>query len=205
MATARDGVVSSQAALDERLADPPVVRGSRIAERAPTAVNRGWVQSLAPIAVFDIAAPLVAYSLLRSSGSSAATALVISGVFPAFGVALAAARNRRLDVIGAVVLVGIAVGSVIGLATGNARLLLLKGSVPTAVFGVLCLASLWSSRPLIFRFALEFKGTPTACEPAPPRQHLAEDATQTRENPPSLSSPIAHAGCPAADRDPFAV
>lgn len=161
MATAKDGVVSSQAALDEGRTNPPVVGGSRIAERAPTAVIRGWVQSLAPIAVFDIAAPLVSYSLRRSSGSSAATALVISGVFPAFGVAFAAARNRRLDVIGAIVLVGIAVGSVIGLATGNARLLLLRGSVPTAVFGVLCLASLWSSRPLIFRFALEFKGADT--------------------------------------------
>jgi hypothetical protein len=124
-------------------------------------VNRGWVQSLAPIAVFDIAAPLVTYSLLRSSGSSEATALVIAGVFPAFGVALTAARNRRLDAIGGVVLFGIVVGSVIGLATGNARLLLLKGSLPTAVFGVLCLASLWSSRPLIFRFALEFKGPDT--------------------------------------------
>jgi hypothetical protein len=86
MATARDGVVSSQAALDEGRSNPTGVRGSRMAEQAPTAVNRGWVQSLAPIAVFDIAAPLVAYSLLRSSGSSAATALVISGVFPAFGV-----------------------------------------------------------------------------------------------------------------------
>jgi hypothetical protein len=161
MATAKDGVVTPQAALDEGRTNPPVVRGSRMAEQAPTAVNRGWVQSLAPIAVFDIAAPLVTYSLLRSSGSSTSTALVISGVFPAFGVALAAARNRRLDVIGAVVLVGIAAGSVIGLATGNARLLLLKGSVPTAVFGVLCLASLWSSRPLIFRFALEFTGPDT--------------------------------------------
>jgi hypothetical protein len=160
MATAKDRFVSSQAALDEGRANPPVAR-SPIAERAPTVVNRGWVQSLVPIAVFDIAAPLVTYSLLRSSGSSAATALVISGVFPAFGVALAAARNRRLDVIGAVVLVGIVVGSVVGLATGDARLLLLKGSVPTAVFGVLCLASLWSSRPLIFRFALEFKGPDT--------------------------------------------
>jgi hypothetical protein len=140
MATAEDGVVP---------------------ERTPAVANRGWVQSLAPIAVFDIAAPLLTYSLLRSSGSSAATALVISGVFPACGVALTAARNRRLDVVGAVVLVGIAVGSVIGLATGNARLLLLEGSVPTAVFGVLCLASLWSARPLIFRFALEFKGPDT--------------------------------------------
>jgi hypothetical protein len=161
VATTKDGVVSSQTALDEGRDNPPVARGSRMVEPTPTAVERGWVQSLAPIAVFDIAAPLVTYSLLRSSGSSTATALVISGVFPAFGVALAAARNRRLDVIGAVVLVGIAVGSVIGLATGDARLLLLKGSVPTAVFGVLCLASLWSSRPLIFRFALEFKGADT--------------------------------------------
>lgn len=161
MSTANDGVVTSQAAPDRGRSNPPVVRGSQMAEQAPTAVNRGWVQSLAPIAVFDIAAPLVTYWWLRSSGSSTATALVISGVFPAFGVTLAAARNRRLDVIGAVVLVGIAVGSVIGLATGDARLLLLKGSLPTAVFGVLCLASLWSSRPLIFRFALEFKGADT--------------------------------------------
>lgn len=97
-----------------------------MAGRAPSAANRGWLQSLAPIVVFDIAAPLVSYSLLRSSGASAATALVIAGVFPAFGVALAAARNRRLDVIGAVVLVAIVAGSVVGLATGDARLLLLK-------------------------------------------------------------------------------
>ena len=97
MATARDPVVTSQVALVAGRANPPVVGGSRIGELAPTAVNRGWVQSLAPIALFDIAAPLVAYSLLRSSGSSAATALVIAGVFPAFGVALAARRSRRLD------------------------------------------------------------------------------------------------------------
>jgi hypothetical protein len=33
--------------------------------------------------------------------------------------------------------------------------------VPTAVFGLLCLGSLWSSRPLIFRFSLEFMGADT--------------------------------------------
>jgi hypothetical protein len=161
MATVNTGVVRSEAAQDEGGTSAPVVAEGRVARSARATVNRGWVRSLAPIAVFDVAAPLVSYSWLRSSGSSAATALVIAGIFPAFGVAVAAARNRRLDVIGAVVLVGIAVGSVIGLATGNARLLLLKGSLPTAVFGVLCLASLWSSRPLIFRFALEFKGPDT--------------------------------------------
>jgi hypothetical protein len=59
------------------------------------------------------------------------------------------------------VLAGIAVGSVLGLLTGDARLVLVEGSVPTAVFGLLCLASLRSRRPLIFRFALQFMGPDT--------------------------------------------
>ena len=58
-------------------------------------------------------------------------------------------------------LAGIAVGTVLGLVSGNARLVLVEGSVPTAVFGLLCLGSLWSHRPLIFRFALEFMGADT--------------------------------------------
>ena len=58
-------------------------------------------------------------------------------------------------------LAGIAVGTVLGLVTGNARLVLVEGSVPTAVFGLLCLGSLWSRLPLIFRFALEFMGADT--------------------------------------------
>jgi hypothetical protein len=33
--------------------------------------------------------------------------------------------------------------------------------VPTAVFGLLCLGSLWASRPLIYRFAVEFIGADT--------------------------------------------
>jgi hypothetical protein len=47
------------------------------------------------------------------------------------------------------------------LVSGNARLVLMEGSVPTAVFGLLCLASLRSRRPLIFRFALDFMGPDT--------------------------------------------
>jgi len=49
----------------------------------------------------------------------------------------------------------------LGLLSGNARLVLVEGSVPTAVFGLLCLFSLRSRRPLIFRFALEFMGADT--------------------------------------------
>jgi hypothetical protein len=125
------------------------------------AANRGRLQSLAPIVVFDVAGPLIVYSLLRSAGASEVKALVLSGVLPAFGVALTVARHRRLDVIGAVVLAGIAVGTGLGLTTGNARLVLLEGSVPTGIFGLVCLGTLWTRRPLIFHFALEFIGADT--------------------------------------------
>ena len=63
--------------------------------------NRNRFLNLAMIAVFDIAGPLVAYSLLRSAGQSAVTALVLSGAFPALGVAAglipspARGRHRR--------------------------------------------------------------------------------------------------------------
>jgi hypothetical protein len=116
---------------------------------------------LATVAVFDIAGPLVAYSLLRSAGQSAVSALVLSGILPALGVAVGVIRHRRVDTIGVLVLGGIAVGTVLGLISGSPRLVLIEGSVPTAVFGLLCLGSLWARRPLIYRFAIEFIGPDT--------------------------------------------
>jgi hypothetical protein len=44
----------------------------------------------------------------------------------------------------------------------SARLVLVEGSVPTAVFGLACLGSLRARRPLMFSFALEFIGSGTA-------------------------------------------
>src|ERR1017187_9546064 len=61
--------------------------GTEPAEVAPAA-DRGRFWPLAKIAVFDIAGPLVAYSLLRSAGLSTVSALVLSGIFPAVGLAL---------------------------------------------------------------------------------------------------------------------
>lgn len=111
--------------------------------------------------IFDIAGPLVLYSWLRSQGWSAVTSLVVSGVLPAVGVIVGAVGKRRIDVVGVVVLLGIGVGTVLGLASGSARLVLLEGSVPTAVFGAVCLGSLWTARPLMYRFAVEFMGADT--------------------------------------------
>jgi hypothetical protein len=121
----------------------------------------GRIAAIRNIVIYDLAGPLIAYALLRYAGLSAVLALVISGIFPAFGVLTNVIRNRRIDVIGILVLSGIVVGTVLGLASRNARLVLLEGSVPTAVLGVACLVSLRARRPLMFRFALELRGAGT--------------------------------------------
>ena len=123
--------------------------------------NRSRLWAVAQIVIFDTVGPLVAYQMLRSAGLSSVSALVLSGVLPGVAVLGGLIRHRRLDAVGALVLAGIAVGTVLGLLTGDARLVLVEGSVPTAVFGLLCLASLRSRRPLIFRFALDFMGPDT--------------------------------------------
>jgi hypothetical protein len=123
--------------------------------------NPSRLPAVAKIVVFDIAGPLVLYMWLRSQGWSAVTSLVASGVLPAVGVIAGIARKRRIDVVGMVVLLGIAVGTALGLASGSARLVLLEGSVPTAIFGMVCIGSIWTARPLMYRFAVEFIGEDT--------------------------------------------
>jgi hypothetical protein len=117
--------------------------------------------ALAPIVVFDVAGPLAVYYSLTANGFSTVGALILSGLLPVCGIGLAVIRHRRLDAIGALVLTGIVVGTVLGLVSGSAHLVLLDGTIPTVVFGAVCLGSLWTRRPLMFRFAVEFIGADT--------------------------------------------
>jgi uncharacterized membrane protein len=113
------------------------------------------------ILVFDVAGPYLAYSQLHAHGISEAKALVLSGIIPAVWVIAGIIRQRHVDILGVLVLFGIIVGAVLGLLTGSARLVLLEGSVPTALVALAFLGSLLTSRPLLYRFALEFAGPGT--------------------------------------------
>ena len=119
------------------------------------------VRQIGMILAFDLVGPLLAFSLLRSGGMSTVSALIISGIFPALGIAIGALVDRRLDIIGVVVLAGLVVGTVLGLISHNARLYLLEGAVPSLVFAVACLVSLRAAKPLIYRFAVELIGPDT--------------------------------------------
>jgi hypothetical protein len=102
---------------------------------------------------------LLTYRALHAAGASDVVALVASGVPPALGVGLAAKRHHRLDVIGALVLVGVVIGTSLGLLTHDARLVLLEGAVPTLLFSLACLLSVLLGRPLMFVLLRAIAGT----------------------------------------------
>ena len=124
-------------------------------------MDTGRLKSTAMIAIFDIGGPLLAYHLLQSNGVGTVPALVLSGVLPAIGVIIGIIRHRRVDAVGVLVLAGIVVGAILGLVSRNPKLVLDEGSVSTGVFGLICLGSLATDKPMMYRFALEFMGPDT--------------------------------------------
>jgi intracellular septation protein A len=106
----------------------------------------------------DIAGPLVVFQLCRSVGISDVWSLVISGIPPTVGVAIDWARWRSIEVVGLVVLGGIALSLLLALVTNDSKMVLLEGAAITAAFGVGCLVSTGRRRPLIFYFSQAFYG-----------------------------------------------
>lgn len=128
----------------------------------PAGLDRSRLRALAPIAVFDIAGPLAVYYLVRVTGGTQVTALILSGIVPAVGILCGVIRSRRVSAIGVLVLVGIIAGSVLGLLTRNPKLVLMEGSVSTFILSVACFASLLTGKPLMFAIIPETLGADTA-------------------------------------------
>jgi hypothetical protein len=92
------------------------------------------------------------YYLVRHHVKSDATALIIAGIFPAAWIVVQFIRQHRIDPVGAVVLFGFAVGVISStLLGGNSYVLKVRDSAFTALFGIVCLASVFTRRrPAIF-------------------------------------------------------
>lgn len=136
----------------------PAASRSGPAKRRASA--RAALPVLLPIAVFDIAGPILVQSLARHHGASITVALAVSGIPPAAWVLASALWRRRMDAVGVFVLSSIILATLIGLATGSGKLYLLDGAILTGAFGLVFLASLATPRPLMFHFALESNGGP---------------------------------------------
>ncbi|MET7401920.1 VC0807 family protein [Dactylosporangium sp. NPDC005572] len=112
----------------------------------------GW----GPTLVANVVLPLLTYSWLTDRGLTEASALALSGVWPAVEVAVMFAVRRRVDEFGVLTLIIIALGVGSSLALRDGRLVLFKESAVTGLFGVLLLASLLAARPLMFYFGRRF-------------------------------------------------
>ena len=113
---------------------------------------------LVPIAVFDIAGPIIVQGVARNQGASLTVALAVSGAPPGAWILADMLWRGRVDAVGVFVLSSITLATLIGLATGSGRLYLLDGAILTGVFGLVCLGSLATPRPLMFHFALASNG-----------------------------------------------
>jgi intracellular septation protein A len=112
----------------------------------------GLIESL----VVSFALPLLAVKVLQHYGVSLVDALALAAVFPAGQTLFAWLRTRRLDALGAISLILIVLSVAASLISGDAHFALVKESVLTGLFGLICLASLLAPRPLMFFVGRQF-------------------------------------------------
>jgi hypothetical protein len=97
----------------------------------------------------NLGGPWLVYRLVEGS-TSVTMALIWSSFPPIFWSLWQLAYSRKLDVIGILVIAGIAASLVATMLGGNPRLLLVRESFITGIFGLVFLGSLWFPRPLMF-------------------------------------------------------
>jgi hypothetical protein len=117
--------------------------------------------SVVPALLVDGLCPFLTYMLLRRyvHGVSELMALGLGALFPAARGFVELSRRGRIDIIGAIVLVGIGVSVVALLVGGTPRLLLIRESFVTGALGLIALSSFAWPRPLLFYIGRQLSGS----------------------------------------------
>lgn len=111
-----------------------------------------WVQTI----LLSVVAPIAIYGQLTDRGFSEVSALIISGLGPVVDLAITMAISRRVDEFSVMVLVFLVLSVLTSLLFDDPRLILLKESAITGLFGLVLLGSLLAPRPLMFYFGRRF-------------------------------------------------
>lgn len=110
------------------------------------------VREHVPSVIWGAIVPLGIYFLVRSHVQTDTQALIIAGGFSVAWVVIQFVRQRRVDLVGVVVLSGFVIG--VGSAEllgGNAYVLKVRDAFFTALFGALCIITVFTHRrPAIF-------------------------------------------------------
>ena len=111
-----------------------------------------------PSLIWGAGLPICVYFLVRRHVHTDADALIIAGCFSAAWIFVQFVRQRRVDIIGALVLLGFAVG-VVGstLLGGNTYVLKVRDSFLTGAFGLACIVTVFThERPAFFYLSRYF-------------------------------------------------
>lgn len=121
------------------------------------------MRSLVPSLMLNGALPLAIYLMVKHYHHSDLIALSASVLFPVLSSVLSIVRQRTLDLLAALALVGITLSILAVSLGGDPKLLLIRESFFTGALGIACFVSLLLPRPLMFYFGRYFA---TANDPA---------------------------------------
>jgi hypothetical protein len=126
-------------------------------EAPPAAAAPALIRSLAWDIVLNTAIPLATYLLAKHVfAASDVAALITATGFPILKSLYDLREKRSLDPVAILVLLGITTSLVALSIGGDARMLLIRESLFTGVFGIACLVSLFFPRPIMFYFGRHF-------------------------------------------------
>ena len=112
--------------------------------------------------LLDLVVPLAAYYVLRATGASVWAALVAGAALPAIRLGAGLLLRRTIPRASLFTLALITTGTIVGLVTADARLLMARESYLTGVVGAWFLLSLMWRRPLVFAATVGFMPQPAA-------------------------------------------
>ncbi len=128
--------------------------------------------------LLDIIIPLVSYYALTSAGLDSFAALLAGGGLTAIISIVNTIRRGRIDSLGILVIVEIALGLVLDLAVRDPRLTLARGSLFIALAGIWILASTVTGRPVTIDATKPFAAKKGGTNGIIAHEWLAENSTR---------------------------
>ena len=109
------------------------------------------LKRLLPSLVMDVILPIATFNALNAMGVSTLLAILAGGVFPLISIARGWMKTRQIELLGIIVVSFMAIGTAASLISGSVVFALVRGSLLTATFGLLCIGSLATAKPLTWR------------------------------------------------------
>ncbi|MQY04584.1 VC0807 family protein [Actinomadura macrotermitis] len=110
------------------------------------------IRPLVPL-LLDVAVPLALYFALKRLGANDFWALTVAGVSTGAAALVNTVRHRRLDFIGVLVMLELALSVALLFLTGDARVAAAKPAFYTAFTGVFFLVTCFVGRPVVYQAA----------------------------------------------------